>query len=89
MALFDLLGRNWAMGVIWHLSKGPSTFRQLQAYCETVSPTTLNLRLKELTDSHFVERTVNGYTLTEQGQKLFNMLEPMGKFAREWAEKFK
>ncbi|MBS1530052.1 MAG: helix-turn-helix transcriptional regulator [Bacteroidetes bacterium] len=89
MALFDLLGRNWAMGIVWHLSKSPSTFRQLQAYCESVSPTTLNLRLKELTESHFIERTVNGYTLTEWGKQLFDLLEPMGKFAKGWAGKFK
>ena len=88
MALFDLLGRNWAMGIIWHLSNGPSTFRQLQAYCETVSPTTLNLRLKELTDSYFIERTVNGYALTKSGRKLFDLLEPMGKLAKKWARKF-
>lgn len=29
MALFDLLGRSWALGVIWQLSDGPATFRQL------------------------------------------------------------
>ena len=29
MAAFDLLGRRWAMGIIWNLSKGPATFRSL------------------------------------------------------------
>ena len=89
MALFDLLGRNWSMGIIWHLSQGASTFRQLQAYCESVSPTTLNLRLKELTNAFLVERTVDGYALTEPGRELFELLEPMGKFAKEWSKKFK
>ena len=30
MALFDLLGRRWAMGIIWNLAAGPATFRALQ-----------------------------------------------------------
>jgi len=30
MAL-DLLGRRWAMGILWNLAGGPSTFRALQA----------------------------------------------------------
>lgn len=89
MALFDLLGRNWAMGIIWHLSEGPSTFRQLQAYCETVSPTTLNIRLKELTNAFIIEKTVDGYALTELGKKIYELLEPMGKLAKEWSVYFK
>lgn len=88
MALFDLLGRSWAMGIIWHLQKGPSTFRKIQAYCESVSPTTLNKRLQELTDGCLIERTLAGYALTEQGEKLFQLLEPMGKFAKEWGRNF-
>ena len=49
MALLDLLGRRWTMGVLWNLSKGgPCTFRELQERCEAISPTVLNSRLKEL-----------------------------------------
>jgi DNA-binding HxlR family transcriptional regulator len=88
MALFDLLGRSWAMGIIWNLANGACTFRQLQAHCETVSPTTLNLRIKELTDSFIIERTIDGYALTKFGEKLFALLEPMGKLAKEWTKKF-
>ncbi|QNL48010.1 helix-turn-helix transcriptional regulator [Olivibacter sp. SDN3] len=89
MALFDLLGRSWAMGIIWHLDQGASTFRQLQTYCETISPTTLNKRLKELTDAYLLERTPNGYALTEQGKELFQLIDPLGKWAKTWAQHFK
>jgi DNA-binding HxlR family transcriptional regulator len=89
MALFDLLGRNWSMGIIWHLANGSSTFRQLQAYCESVSPTTLNIRLKELTNAFLIEKTLDGYALTELGRRIYHLLEPMGKLAREWSVKFK
>src|SRR3546814_3778710 len=38
MALFDLLGRRWAMGVLWTLSEGGAmTFRELQERCATRS----------------------------------------------------
>jgi DNA-binding HxlR family transcriptional regulator len=38
MALLDLLGRRWALGVLWNLSKGgPCTFRELQERCEGVA----------------------------------------------------
>ena len=88
MALLDLLGRSWAMGIVWHLYKGPSTFRRLQAYCESISPTTLNKRLKELRDSHLVKRTVDGYALTQQGKELYELIEPLGLWAKEWAKNF-
>lgn len=88
MALFDLLGRSWAMGIIWHLNNGPSTFRQLQEYCESISPTTLNKRLKELNDSYLIERSVEGYILTEQGKELYQLLNPLGKWAKSWASNF-
>lgn len=88
MALLDLLGRSWAMGVIWHLYKGPSTFRQLQEYCESISPTTLNKRLKELKETQLIERTVQGYSLTQQGVELFELIEPLGFWAKKWAKTF-
>lgn len=90
MALLDLLGRSWALGIIWHLANGPSTFRKLQQYCESISPTTLNLRLKELKESHLIERTLEGYALTNQGRELYELIQPLGGWARkEWAKNFK
>ena len=71
MALFDLLGRTWALGIVWQLADGPQTFRALQDRCEGVSPTALNKRLKELTACGLVGRDVEGYVLTEQGHGLF------------------
>jgi len=88
MALFDLLSRSWAMGIIWNLSKGPCNFRELQERCETVSPTTLNTRLKELTIAFIIERTEDGYCLTKSGKDLFDLLFPVGKWAKNWAKKF-
>ena len=89
MALLDLLGRSWAMGIIWHLYNGPSTFRKLQDYCESISPTTLNKRLKELKESHLIERSLDGYMLTQQGKELYELIEPLGGWARHtWSKNF-
>ncbi len=88
MALFDLLGRSWAMGIIWHLNEGPGNFRKLQAYCEDVSPTTLNTRLRELRESHLIELTPRGYQLTAMGRELFVLLEPLGAWSKKWAREF-
>lgn len=84
MAIFDLLGRRWAMGVVWNLSRGPATFRELQSYCETISPSILNNRLKELTEAKLVTRSLDGYILTDLGHKLFNLLKPFGPWTKEW-----
>lgn len=89
MALFDLLGRSWAMGIIWNLHQGACTFRELQSKCESVSPTTLNSRLKELTKAFLVERCMDGYQLTPNGQELIKLLLPIGQWSKEWAKNFK
>ena len=76
------------MGIIWHLSSGPSKFRALEEYCENISPTTLNTRIKELTQAGFIERSIDGYMLTDKGKELFKMLKPIGVWAKEWAKNF-
>lgn len=86
MALFDLLGRSWSLGVIWQLSDGPMTFRQLQESCESVSPTVLNKRLKELKESGVLARGESGYQLTDTGLELFALLRPFGDWSIRWAE---
>jgi len=86
MVLFDLLGRRWAMGIIWNLSKGPAAFRVLQAQCETISPTILSTRLKELSEARIIERTLDGYMLTDIGNELFALLKPLGDWSKNWAK---
>jgi len=85
MALFDLLGRTWALGIIWNLSKTACTFRELQSRCENISPTLLNTRLKELKGTLLIEKTIQGYALTAAGRELFELIEPMGQWSMQWA----
>jgi DNA-binding HxlR family transcriptional regulator len=86
MAAFDLLGRRWAMGIIWNLSRGPTTFRSLQDSCETISPSILNARLKDLREAKLVDRTLDGYHLTEIGKDLILLLKPIGDWSIQWAQ---
>lgn len=87
MALMDLLGRSWSMGIIWHLSEGPANFRLLQLKCGGVSPSVLNRRLKELRSSGLVEHNQEGYLLTETGNELYDLLYPLGRWSDGWASK--
>ncbi len=86
MAIFDLLGRHWAMGVVWNLDDGPMTFRTLQQKCGDISPSMLNTRLKELKEADIVERTLEGYILTPRGIVLRDALKPVGQWSLKWAE---
>lgn len=88
MVLFDLLGRRWAMGIIWNLQDGPATFRALQDRCHSCSPTVLNRRLKELRAAGIVTRSAKGYILSERGTSLFQLLAPLGEWSHEWAKLF-
>ena len=85
MALFDLLGRRWAMGIIWTLEGGPFSFRELQERCGTLSPTVLNTRLRELREAGLVQTSVDGYRLTTIGRRLYVLLVPMGRWSKRWA----
>ena len=86
MALFDLLGRRWAMGVLWTVCENePATFRALQAQCESISPAVLNKRIKELREARLMERDVRGYVASPLGRELYAMLVPMGRWSKDWA----
>jgi DNA-binding HxlR family transcriptional regulator len=87
MALLDLLGRRMAMRVIWELRAEELTFRQLQQRCSGVSASTLNSRLHDLRDAGIVTNGPNGYRLSKEGHGLLQAYEPLGKWARRWAQR--
>jgi len=88
MVLLDLLGRRWALGVIWVLSDGPLTFSELQRALENVSTSVLSDRLRELRESRVVSTDPGGrYILTPEGDKLFQVVLPLADWAKRWARK--
>ena len=83
MALLDLLGRRWALRVLWELRDGPvGTFRELQARCGDISSSVLNDRIRELREAGIVEP--GDYALTGDGRKLLEALGPLDAWARDW-----
>ena len=82
----DLLGRRWAMRVVWELKGGPLRAIELQARCDQMSLSVLYQRLRELAEAGLVDQTGDGdYALTRYGQTLAEALEPVDAWARRWA----
>ena len=85
MALLDLLGRRWALRVVWELREGPLVFRSLQQRCEGMSSSVLSQRLRELRAAGVVEAGGDGYALTAEGRDLLSAYEPLAAWAERWA----
>ena len=85
MALLDLLGRRWALRVLWELRFGPVPgFRELQSRCGGVSSSVLTDRLTELREAGIVERTDDGYGLSVRGAELAEVMLLMARWAADW-----
>ena len=85
-ALIDLLGSKWVLRILWELNLGPCTFRELQARCGDISPTTINKRIKELCSANLVIKSKDsGYNLSPQGKELITLFEPINEFSKRWA----
>jgi DNA-binding HxlR family transcriptional regulator len=89
MALLDLLGRRWALRILWELRDGQAvTFRELQARCGDISSSVLNDRLRELRDAGIVTtEPAGGYQLSDEGHDLLQALAPIDAWAKRWAER--
>jgi len=84
MAAFDLLGRRWALRILWELRSRTHTFRSLQSACEDISPAVLNTRLRDLRSARLIERVDEGYALTSLGRQLIEALVPLETWSRRW-----
>lgn len=87
MAAMDLLGRRWALRILWELRDGPIGARALRTRCDGMSSSVLYDRLRELTAATLVEQTHEGaYALTETGRALGQALRPLDDWAVAWQE---
>ncbi|WP_410629859.1 winged helix-turn-helix transcriptional regulator [Amycolatopsis sp. cmx-4-83] len=84
MALLDLLGRRWALRILWELRDSALTFRALQQRCDGVSSSVLATRLRELAEADLADHSGDGYALTEQGRSLFGTLVELDAWASRW-----
>jgi DNA-binding HxlR family transcriptional regulator len=80
--LFDLLGRRWALRVLWELRDEPIPYRRLRERCDEVSTSVLATRLRELTAAGVIEQADSGYALTTSGRELLEHLRPLNDWAK-------
>jgi DNA-binding HxlR family transcriptional regulator len=86
LALLELLGRRWALRILWELRQEPASFRALQRRCDSMSTSVLSQRLGELREAQLVEKDQAGdYTLTESGSRLLARLDGIDEWTQEWA----
>jgi DNA-binding HxlR family transcriptional regulator len=87
MALLDLLGRRWALRVLWELRDDPvPAFRDLQQRSGGISSSVLSDRLRELSEAGIIERGEPGYALTPRGHDLLARLVPLDAWAAAWSK---
>ena len=85
LVLLELLGRRWALRILWELRAEPASFAALQARCDSMSTSVLSQRLGELRDAQLVEKDQSGgYRLTEPGAQLLARLDGMDEWTQQW-----
>jgi DNA-binding HxlR family transcriptional regulator len=85
LVAFDLLGRRWALRVLWELREDHLGFRALQEHCEGMSSSVLRDRLAELVGAGLLESDEAGrYGLSRHGHALLEALRPLASWAEEW-----
>jgi len=90
MAALDLLGRRWALRVIWELHGAgtPVGFRDLQRRCDDMSSSVLSTRLSELREAGIATATAEStWQLTPLGDELVTALQPLLTWSRAWADR--
>jgi DNA-binding HxlR family transcriptional regulator len=86
LALLDLLGRRWALRILWELRQQPDSFQALQLRCDSMSTSVLSQRLGELRDAQLVEKDQAGaYRLTDAGARLLARLDGIDEWTQEWS----
>lgn len=88
MAALDLLGRRWALRVLWELRDEGAGFRALQARCDDMSSSVLRDRLAELVEAGLLIRDEDDerYLLSAWGRQLGDAIAPLDAWARRWAK---
>ena len=86
LALLELLGRRWALRIVWELRREPATFQSLQVRCDSMSTSVLSQRLAELREAQLVEKDQGGsYRLTDPGSRLLARLDGIEEWTQDWA----
>jgi len=86
MAALDLLGRRWALRILWELRDGRLGARTLRAHCDDMSSSVLYDRLADLRTAGLIEQGDDGkYALTPLGRQLGDAITPLQQWAERWS----
>ncbi|MEO5898662.1 MAG: helix-turn-helix domain-containing protein [Ilumatobacteraceae bacterium] len=86
MAALDLLGRRWALRILWELRDGPLGARALRDRCDSMSSSVLYERIEELSTARLIDKDADGhYTLTDSGKTLGAAIASLDRWANDWA----
>lgn len=87
----NILSGKWTLRILWHISRGPVRFNELQRLLGTITTKTLTAQLRELEEQAIIMRTVYPetpprveYALTELGQSI----QPILKDLCEWGTSY-
>jgi DNA-binding HxlR family transcriptional regulator len=81
LMVLDLLGRRWALRLLWELRRDAVSFSDLRKRTE-ISPSVLSARLADLSAAGIVERERSRrYRLTGRGRELARMLYEINRWA--------
>ena len=84
--MLGLLEARYAIRVLWALRDGhPQTFRLLQDSVGSITPNTLNTRIKELREAGLMTHGSEGYSVTAVGSDLLKRLGDLQAFAVKWS----
>jgi DNA-binding HxlR family transcriptional regulator len=81
--VLDLLGRRWALRVVWELRRDAVSFSALRERTG-ISPSVLSVRLRELREAGVIETdATRRYRLSRHGRELARLLYEINR----WAER--
>jgi DNA-binding HxlR family transcriptional regulator len=79
----DLLGRRWALRIVWELRRSTLTFSELRRQTG-ISPSVLSARLDELGRAGVIERDPGRrYRLSSPGRELARVLYELNRWAEQ------
>jgi DNA-binding HxlR family transcriptional regulator len=79
----ELLGRRWALRLVWELRRSTLTFSELRTRTG-ISPSVLSARLGELVEAGVLERDGGRrYRLSGRGRELARLLYELNRWAEQ------
>jgi DNA-binding HxlR family transcriptional regulator len=81
--VLDLLGRRWALRLVWELRRSTLSFSELRERTG-ISPSVLSARLRELVQADILERAPGRrYRLSGRGRELARILYELNRWAEQ------